>query len=337
MHLSLSFWCAVLSFTKAQELTGSTSTSTNAAVPWITYTSTRSCTTQPSTVFVYTSNSTTFLLPQPGPNSALTPLDPSPVSSTGISAASDDGFTTGAEGTTGTVQASNGPSGRFLGGRGSEDSSGTPSTTTGNAQSRPWDSSSIASASTASSGDSASFVSAAASEDPSATPSNTAETAQSTSSGTSDIASTPSALSAEPSTTSRRALGAGFTAGSGPRSGAQDLSSILAASTFTPSAPYLVASGSTCPLPSTITVSATIPDASCATFEKTVTSYIMASCPAPSGVFFETQTVVQSGRTAYITNTRQITRPVVATYIDCGPGELTSNFDGARYCMRRLM
>jgi hypothetical protein len=41
MHLSLSLWCAILSFTTAQELSDSTSTSTNAAVPWITYTSTR--------------------------------------------------------------------------------------------------------------------------------------------------------------------------------------------------------------------------------------------------------------------------------------------------------
>lgn len=165
----------------------------------------------------------------------------------------------------------------------------------------------------ASNGPSGSFLGGRGSEDPSGTPSNTAGNAQSTSSGTSGIASTPPALSAEPSTTSRRALGAGFTAGNAPRSGTQDSASTLATSTSTSSAPYLVAPGSTCPLPSTITVSATLRDASCATFEKTVTSYIMASCPAPSGVF-ETQTIVESGRTAYITRTRQMTRPVVVTY-----------------------
>jgi hypothetical protein len=77
--------------------------------------------------------------------------------------------------------------------------------------------------------------------------------------------------------------------------------------------PSLVEPGSTCPLPSTITVSATLSDASCATFEKTVTSYIMASCPVPSGAL-ETQSLVQSGRTSYITRTRQMTRPIVITY-----------------------
>lgn len=74
-----------------------------------------------------------------------------------------------------------------------------------------------------------------------------------------------------------------------------------------------MAPGSTCPLPLTITVSAALSDASCSSFEKTVTSYIMASCPAPGGVF-ETETIVRSGRTAYITKTRQMTRPVIITY-----------------------
>lgn len=177
MHLSLSLWCAILSFTTAQELTGSTPSSTNTAVPSITYTSTRSCTTQPSTVFVYTSHSTTFLLPQPGPNSAITRLDSNAViyaSDTSIFAASNDGFTTGAEDKT---QASNGNSG--------------------------------------------SFASATGSDSPSATSSATAATAQEALPGTftGDLALTPLGSSAGPSSTSRRGLGAGLSAGNGPRSG----------------------------------------------------------------------------------------------------------------------
>lgn len=97
-------------------------------------------------------------------------------------------------------------------------------------------------------------------------PSNTAGVAQSTPLSTDIIAVTPSASSAGPFPTSRRGLGAGFSAGSGPRSGTQDLSSILA--TNASFEPYLAAPGLTCPLPSTITVSATLSDASCATFEK---------------------------------------------------------------------
>lgn len=251
MHLSRSVWCAILSFTKAQGLADPTSSSTHAAVPWITYTSTRSCTTRLSTIFVYTSNSTTFLLPQPGPNSALTPLDSSSVGQAydpGISAASNDGFATGAEG---TPRMSNGAAGVFA-------------STTGL-------------------------------EVPAATTANTDGAAQSA------TLMPPTSIS-EPSTTSRRGLGAGFSAGSGPESGTQNSSSTVPTSTSS-SAPYLAAPGSTCPLPSTITVSATLPDVSCASFEKTVTSYIMASCPVPSGLL-ETQTLVQSGRTSYITRTR---------------------------------
>ena len=138
MHLFLPFWCAILSLTSAQELSYSTSTSRNAAVPWITYTSTRSCTTQTSTVFVYTSNSTTFLLPQPGPNSAITPLDSNAASSTcdvSIFVASNDGLATGVEGNT---QASSGDSGGFVSATGSEGPSATPINTTGVAQSTPW-------------------------------------------------------------------------------------------------------------------------------------------------------------------------------------------------------
>lgn len=311
MHLSLSLWCAILSFTTAQEFSDSTSTSRNAAVPWITYTSTRSCTTQPSTVFVYTSNSTTFLLPQPGSNSAITPLDSNAASSAydaSISAASNGGLATGAEGTT---QASSGDSGGFLSATGSEDPPATPTNTTGTAQSTPWATESSAVKPSASSGDSGSFVSTRGSEDSPTSPSNTTGVAQSTPLDTNIIAPTPPASSAGPSTTSRRGLGAGYSAGSGPRSGTQDLSSTLATSTT--SVPYLAAPGSTCPLPSTITISATLPDVSCATFEKTVTSYIMASCPVPSGGL-ETQTVVQSGRTSYITRTRQMTRPILVTH-----------------------
>lgn len=261
MHLSLSFWCAIFSFTKARELSDSISSSTNAAVPWITYTSTRSCTTRPSTVFIYTSNSTTFLLPQPGPNTALTPLDSSSVGEaydTNISVASNDGLATG---TKSTPQMSNGAAGAFASTTGLEILATTTANTDGTAQS-------------------ATLV--------------------------------PPTSNSEPSTTSRHGLGAGFSAGNGPRSGTQDSTSTVATSTSS-SAPYLAAPGSTCPLPSTITVSATLPDASCASFEKTVTSYIMASCSVPSGLL-ETQTLVQSGRTSYITRTQQMTRPIMITY-----------------------
>lgn len=158
MHLSLLLWCAILSFTAAQELSDSTSTSRNAAVPWITYTSTRSCTTQPSTVFVYTSNLTTFLLPQPGPNSAITPLNSNAASSAydaGISVASNDGLATGEEGTT---HASSGDSGSFVSATGSEDPSATPFNTIGTTQSTPWATESSAVTPSASNGDSGSFV-----------------------------------------------------------------------------------------------------------------------------------------------------------------------------------
>ena len=222
MHPFLPFWCAILSLTTAQELSDSTSTSRNAAVPWITYTSTRSCTTQPSTVFFYTSNSTTFLLPQPGPNSAITPLDSNAAGSShdaSISAASNDGLSTGAEGTT---QASSGDSGGFLSATESEDSSATPIDTTGTARSTPWATENNAVTSSASSGDSGSFISARGSEDSPTSPSNTAGVAQSTPLGTNIISATPPGSSAGPSTTSRRGLGAGFSAGSGPRSGTQD-------------------------------------------------------------------------------------------------------------------
>jgi hypothetical protein len=92
MHLYLSFWCAISTFVRAQqELPESTSTSPSSAIPWTTYTSTRSCTSRPSTVFIYTSNSSTFLLPQPGPDSVITPLDastPSPDSDPPLSRSS---------------------------------------------------------------------------------------------------------------------------------------------------------------------------------------------------------------------------------------------------------
>lgn len=187
MHLSLTFWCAILSFTESQELPDSMSTSRIAAVPWITYTSTQSCTTQPSTVFVYTSNLTTFLLPQPGPNSAITPLDPNAASSAydaSISVASNNGLTTGVEGNT---QASSADSGGFVSATGSEDPSATPINTTGLAQSTPWATESSAVTPSASSGDSGSFVSARGSEDSSMTPSNAAGVAQSTPLGTNII------------------------------------------------------------------------------------------------------------------------------------------------------
>ena len=69
-------WCAVLRSTRAQQVSSdSTSTSNGASIPWITYTSTRSCTSRPSTIFMYTSNSSSFLLTHYGPSSASTPTE----------------------------------------------------------------------------------------------------------------------------------------------------------------------------------------------------------------------------------------------------------------------
>jgi hypothetical protein len=66
-------WCAAVCSTRAQEASSvPTSTSSDASIPWITYTSTRSCTSRPSTIFVYTSNSSSFLLTHHGPSSAIT-------------------------------------------------------------------------------------------------------------------------------------------------------------------------------------------------------------------------------------------------------------------------
>lgn len=72
MHLSLPPWCAILSFTSAQQSTlTSTSASTALAIPWIPFTSTRSCTAQPSTVFVYNSDSTSSFLTHPATRNTL--------------------------------------------------------------------------------------------------------------------------------------------------------------------------------------------------------------------------------------------------------------------------
>jgi hypothetical protein len=67
-------WCAFVYSTRAQQVSSyPTSTSNGALIPWITYTSTRSCTSRPSTIFVYTSNSSSFLLTHYGLSSATTP------------------------------------------------------------------------------------------------------------------------------------------------------------------------------------------------------------------------------------------------------------------------
>jgi hypothetical protein len=69
-------WCAVVYSARVQQASSvSTSTSNGASIPWITYTSTRSCTSRPSTVYVYTSNSSSFLLTHYGPSSATTPAE----------------------------------------------------------------------------------------------------------------------------------------------------------------------------------------------------------------------------------------------------------------------
>jgi hypothetical protein len=72
----LLLWCAAIYSTRAQQASSNpTPTSNSASIPWITYTSTRSCTSRPSTVFVYTSNSSSFLLTHYGPSSASTPVE----------------------------------------------------------------------------------------------------------------------------------------------------------------------------------------------------------------------------------------------------------------------
>jgi hypothetical protein len=69
-------WCALFYSTRAQQASSDpTPTSNSASIPWITYTSTRSCTSRPSTVLVYTSNSSSFLLTHYGPSSASTPVE----------------------------------------------------------------------------------------------------------------------------------------------------------------------------------------------------------------------------------------------------------------------
>jgi hypothetical protein len=71
-------WCAVVYSTRAQQALSvptTTTTSNGASIPWITYTSTRSCTSRPSTIFVYTSNSSSFLLTHYGPSSAITTVE----------------------------------------------------------------------------------------------------------------------------------------------------------------------------------------------------------------------------------------------------------------------
>ncbi|TLD04195.1 hypothetical protein E2P81_ATG10462 [Venturia nashicola] len=270
MHLFLLFWCVVLSYTKAQQgRPETTSAGTSSAIPWITYTSTRSCTAQPSTVFVYTSNSKTFLLTQPGPNSAITALDsdqfsshldPASSPSNGeLSTASEDPLHISSRLTAGTA-------GPVITSSATHDNEGlaTPSP----------------------------ILSHSVQDSPDATV---------MSSGQHDPASFTNPLSGPE---------IGFSAGNGPRSGTQ---AVGAAPTSLRST--LAPAGSTCPLPSTVTVSAMLPDDACNTAAgKTVTSYIMASCPVTAGGLEYTQTVVRSRRTAYITRTRQNTRPVVITY-----------------------
>ena len=176
------FWCAVLHSTRAQRVSSDpTSTSKGTSIPWITYTSTRSCTTRPSTIFVYTSNSSTFLLTHYGPSSGITPIEP---------------------------------------------------------------------------------------------------TTASEFSGTHDAIASDSSLTVASS---------GFFGGN--------------SATSLP--PLPVASRSTCPLPSTVTVSAPLSSNSCGSAtEKTVTSYVMTSCPAHSGSS-TAPSIVQSGTAAQFTEPRQ--------------------------------
>jgi hypothetical protein len=69
-------WCAIVYSARAQQASSvSTSTSNGTSIPWITYTCTRSCTSRPSTVYVYTSNSSSFLLTLYGPSSTTTPAE----------------------------------------------------------------------------------------------------------------------------------------------------------------------------------------------------------------------------------------------------------------------
>lgn len=179
-------WCAVVYSTKAQQTSSyRTPELKSGSIPWITYTSTRSCTTRPSTIFVYTSNSSSFFLTHYGPSSAI-----EPVQSTSMPASSDALHVI------------------------TSDSSSTI------AWSDPF--------------------------------------------GGSPATSLP---------------------------------------------PFSATAGSTCPLPSTVTVSAPVPNDSCdSAAEKTVTSYVMNSCPIrnDSGI---TTSFVQSGTSEHLTTTEQTTIP----------------------------
>ena len=78
-------WCAVVYSTRVQQVSSDpTPTSNGTSIPWVTYTSTGSCTSRPSTIFVYTSNSSSFFLTHYGPSSASTLTE-----STSTSTASD--------------------------------------------------------------------------------------------------------------------------------------------------------------------------------------------------------------------------------------------------------
>lgn len=352
MQLSLSLWCAFLIFVATDKSAAtSTSTSTSPEVPWFTLTSTRSCSTQPATVFIYTSGSSTFLLPQPGPKSALTLLesDSTPVfdnaqNTQGV----DPGLPAGTEtspltsrgdaydmsASIGTTNALTAPGSLYL------DPSATPSQFAD-------EEANIASGAVETTTEyfatpgSNTFDGELPGQSGSGARSSSFYSTQSANTGGSGSVETSLLPTSTSSIGSRPGLGAGLNAGSGPRSGTDfsnvpgqtsaepptDASSrppmetrpsqaasaavMTKGGTALPPTPALGITGSKCPLPSTVTVSASASDPWCnQPLERTVTSYVTSGCPLPENVLAITRTIVKSGPTVY-TNSKYMTRQIV--------------------------
>lgn len=286
MRLFSSAWCGYLVACAAQSLTPSSSSSSmsNSSDSWVTVTSTRSCTSKPATVFLYTSNSSTFVVSDLGSGG----FSPSPggASPTAV---------TGAEYTsvTGSTRTSGGSStGIFSLG-------GAQSTAPSVIAPTPFSSASILSSSWSSGA--------------------YASTSTNQVSGAAAYTITPSYT----------APAGSYSLGSGPRSGTGASSISNAGATSSATTELDLSSSvyaSTCPLPSTVTVSAfaafVMPSESIS--ERTVTSYIsMASCiaqPTPSVV---TYTILSNGSTVYITSTLSeliTATPAVITYTSVESG-----------------
>lgn len=326
MHLSLSFWCALLSYTQAQQTSSTESTSrTSSAIPWITYTSTRSCTTQPSTVFVYTSNSSTFLLPHPGPNSALTPL--------GTERPSVDSSYSDVDDSSSDHISSESVADSSESDRTSEEASSNTQFGQGGLESGPaYATQPLEAPSESVPGNQITAFEPSPTDQPTSSTSTSRRglgagfnPGSGPRSGTDDSSSisTPSTSGLSDShqisaylssSTSRRGLGAGFNPGSEPRSGTESSTIAFGESPTTSAIPQLEESSSTCPLPSTVTIFATLPSASHGgVLEKTVTSYITNSCPLPGEGFDVTHSTIYRTSLVERTATAISTLPFFAT------------------------